>query len=297
MIFRLFKLMLCFAVFSMVIFFNESNASETISDTPTIVYYEHVPFIDAYENHQDPMTAVSASNLILVNKLSSQINTKFLPSARLLTKFEEITDTAICALFKFKNSERVLQYEFSLPVGFIQTHRLYVRSGMGPLSPALLNEQGEVKQISDLFETYPDAKLMLWDKISQGELIDKAMNDIPEKNKILIKGLASYAGLAKMISRSRADFAIMIPSAVTEFENEFYPLELLSYRMEGVEPISTIHMMCNKNKASTTFLETVDATLRELYKTPEFLSANTLNVSVKEAPLVIDAIEKAKETK
>jgi len=123
------------------------------------------------------------------------------------------------------------------------------------------------------------------------------MNDIPEKNKILIKGLASYAGLAKMISSSRADIAIMIPSAVTEFENEFYPLDLLSYRMEGVEPISTIHMMCNKNKASTTFLETVDATLRELYKTPEFLSANTLNVSVKEAPLIIDAIEKAKETK
>jgi hypothetical protein len=71
--------MLCIAVFIMVIFFNESNASEAISETPTIVYYEHVPFIDIYEGQQDPMTAVSASNLILVNKLSSQINTKFLP--------------------------------------------------------------------------------------------------------------------------------------------------------------------------------------------------------------------------
>lgn len=295
MIFRFLRLMLYLSIFSISIFMNISIASKAISGEPTIVYYEHVPFIEAYKN-QIPNTAVSSSNLLLVNKLSSQISIQFLPSARLSNKFKEVTDIAICALFKFKTSERALQYDFSLPVGFVLNNRFYVGQEKGALPRSLLNEQGEVKHISALFDYYPDAKLMLLGNISQGEFIDKAIKDIPEKNKIIISGLTSYTSLVKMISRSRADFAIMSPYAVTEFEHEADTLDLLSYRMQGVELISTIHMMCNKNKASTKILAMVDATLRALYQTPEFLLANTVNMSAKEAPLIIDVIEKVKGT-
>ncbi|MFT6267815.1 MAG: hypothetical protein ACJAVV_000614 [Alphaproteobacteria bacterium] len=124
-------------------------------------------------------------------------------------------------------------------------------------------------------------------KISQGNLIDKALEVVPDKNKVRIQGITLYGRLAKMISRSRADFAIMLPAEITYFENKSQSLDLLSYRIAGIEPISTVYMMCNKNKASKKFLETVDAAIRELYQTPELISANTCKVIAKEVPLVV----------
>ncbi|MFT6267816.1 MAG: hypothetical protein ACJAVV_000615 [Alphaproteobacteria bacterium] len=164
MTFRFLKLMLCIAITITSVCINESNASKAISDTPMTIYYEHVPFIDAYES-QGPKNAASASNLLLVNALSTQVNVKYLPTARLIAKLNENTDIATCALFKLKNTQRAAQYLYSLPISFLQTHRLYLREGMAALDSALLNDQGEVKQISNLFDTYSDAKLLIWEKL------------------------------------------------------------------------------------------------------------------------------------
>ena len=290
---RLLSHMLCAAVFGLSVV-NESNANSSNSDTPTAVYYEYIPFSEVLKN-KDPKNSVSASNLLLVNKLSSLVKLEFMPTARLSVKLDEKTDQAICALFKLVNSARELQYYYSLPIGFVQTHRFYVRQGIGVLPPSLLNEKGEIKQIAKLFDVYSDAKLMLWDKIVQGDFIDAAVKSIPEKNKVSVQGLTSYSNLANMINRSRADFAIMPPLEVARFENTFYPLDLLVYRIEGVEPVSTVHMICNRNEASKQFLSKVDATLRELYKTPAFTAANIFKVEAKEVPSVLQAIEELKK--
>lgn len=290
---RLLRFMLCAAVFCLSVV-NESNANSATSNTPTTVYYEYIPFTEAHKN-KDPKNSVSSSNLLLVNKLSSRIKLEFMPTARLIVKLDETTDKAICALFKLKNSKRSLQYYLSLPVGFVQTPRFYLRNEMGVLAPSLLNENGEIKQLADLFVVYADAKFMLWDNISQGDYIDAAVKNVPEKNKLRIQGLTSYSSLAKMINRSRADFAIMLPLEIAHFENKFYPLDLMTYRIEGVEPVSSVHMMCNRNKASKEFLRIVDGTIQELYKTPEFTSANIFKVEAKEVPSVLQAIEKVKK--
>lgn len=290
---RLLNLVLCFQVFCLCVV-NVSNANNAASDTPTTVYYEYIPFTEAYKT-QDPKNSVSSSNLLLVNTLSSLVEIEFMPRARLSVKLNERTDKPICSLFKLMNSERALQYYYSLPVGFIQTHRFYSRQGMGVLSPSLLNENGEIKQIRDLFDVYVDAKLMLWDNISQGDLIDAAVKSIPEKNKVRIQGLTSYSSMAQMIHRSRADFGIMLPFEVAYFENKFYPLDLSAYRIAGAEALSAVHMMCNKRKASKEFLSIVDIALLELYKTPEFIAANTFEVSSKEIPAILHAIEALQE--
>lgn len=289
--FRFFKLMLHILIFSQGMLTSESNASDAISDLPITVYYEYLVFTEAHKN-QDPQNAASASNLLLLDELSSQVTVEFMPTARLAVNLNTSTAIPVCALFKLANSERVSKYYFSLPVGLLQTHRFYSRAGMGALQPSLLNEQGAIKQISTLFDIYPEAKLMLWDNISQGDFIDAALKHVPEKNKERIQGLTSYGSLGQMISRERADFAIMLPHEIAHFENKFHPLNLLAYRIDGVEPVSTMHMMCNKNNASKRFLKTVDTALRELYKTPEFVSANTFKVATEEVPFVLQAIER-----
>lgn len=290
---RLLSILLCVAIFCLSVV-NSSNASDAKSDTPTTIYYEYIPFTEAYKN-TDPKTSASSSNLLLVSALSSRAKLEFMPTARLTVKLDEKTDKAICALFKLMSKERALQYYYSLPVGFVQTHRFYMREEMGLLPESLLNDKGEIKQIAEVFDVYSDAKLMLWKNISQGDFIDAAVKRVPDSNKAYIQGLTSYGSLAKMINRARADFAIMLPLEVAHFEENFYPLDLLTYRIEGVEPVSSIHMMCNKSEASKQFLQTVDETIRILYKTPEFVSANTLNVLAKEVPSVLEAIEKIRK--
>jgi hypothetical protein len=290
---RLLSLVLCIKVFGLCVVY-ESNANSATSDTLTTVYYEYIPFTEAY-NTQDPKNSVSSSNLLLVNTLSSLVELEFMPTARLTVKLNEKTDKAICSLFKLMNSDRAQQYYYSLPVGFVQTHRFYSRQGIGILPPSLLNEDGELTQLADLFDVYTDAKLILWDNISQGDFIDAAVKSIPEKNKVRIQGLTSYGSLAKMINRARADFAIMLPFEIAHFENKFYPLDLLAYRIAGVEPTSSVHMMCNKSKASKEFISIVDATMRELYKKPEFVAANTFKVASQEIPAILQAIDALQE--
>lgn len=290
---RLLSLVLCIKVFGLCIV-NESNAKFATSDTLTTVYYEYIAFTEAYEN-QDPKNSVSSSNLLLVNTLSSLVELEFMPTARLSVKLNEKTDKPNCGLFKLMNSERALQYYYSLPIGFIQTHRFYIRQGMGVLSPSLLNENGEIKQIGNLFDVYVDAKLILWDNISQGDFIDAAVKRIPEKNKVRIQGLTSYSSMAKMIHRSRADFGIMLPLEVAHFENKFYPLDLFAYRIAGTEALSSVHIMCNRNNASKEFLGIVDEAMQELYKTPEFVAANTFKVVPQEIPAILEAIEALQE--
>jgi len=64
--------------------------------------------------------------------------------------------------------------------------------------------------------------ILLWQDISYGELVDASLKNIPAKNKVVIKGLASHGCSAKMIRRGRTDYAF----------------GLFSYRIDGIEPIN-----------------------------------------------------------
>lgn len=291
---RFIKLFLIFSAYSLCFCAAVSNANQANLDAAVYLHYEDMYFTEAHKN-QDPKNAVSAAMLLVVNELSNKVQIEYLPTARSIIKFSEDTDDAICALFKLKSSEREARYYFSLPIGFMQTHRLFLRKDMGPLDASLINKQGELKQISNLFEVYPDKTLILWENISQGDYIDRALDKVAEKNKVSIQGMTSYTNLAKLILRSRADFAILPPAELTHHEKDASSLNLLSYRIEGIEPVSKVYMMCNKSDASKRFLATVNKIIRGLYKTPEYMSASLLNVSKNEAPFVVNAIEDVKQ--
>jgi uncharacterized protein (TIGR02285 family) len=218
---------------------------------------------------------------------------KFLPTIRLLAELDIDTEQSKCALFKLKTAERLDNYYFSLPISFLSTNRLYLRPGMQALSVDLLNEDGEIKNITSLFNDNQNT-ILLWQDISYGELVDAALRKIPSKNKIIIKGLTSHGSSAKMIERGRTNYAILFPSEVAEFESEMQPFDLLSYRIDGTEPISTGHLMCNKTDASKAWLDKFNAVLVELYESPEFIKANTFKISSQEKILVLNAINQLK---
>ncbi|MFT4653370.1 MAG: hypothetical protein ACJA0G_001576 [Kangiellaceae bacterium] len=273
---------------------NDAAALQPGKSEQTTIYYDYIPFTKAYGTQQ-PKSAVSAANLLLLNNISEKVDVQFLPTIRLLSELEQDTQMSVCSLFKIKTDERSQSHYFSLPISFLSTNRLYLRRGIAPLSSSLLNAEGELKSLSSLF-IGNDKVIMLWDFISYGNLIDQAIKTIPSNNKIVIQGLTSHSSLAKMIERGRTDYAVMFPSEIVEFENNAQPLDLLSYRIEGVKPISTGHLMCKKNEASKAFLKMANNKLLELYKSPSFIEANTLNVTQQERALVINEIKRVTST-
>lgn len=285
-----FKFSCNLAVIIFFIFINEAFAWQPIASKQTTIYYDYLPFVEASKTRQ-AQSAVAAANLLLLRNISKKVDVQFRPTMRLLAELEEETEKSVCSLFKLKTDKRSESFDFSLPISFLSTNRLYLQKSMPPLDPALLNDEGELKTLSSLF-TDNNKIIMLWDLVSYGNIIDEAINNIPSKNKIIIQGLTSHDSLAKMIERGRTDYAIIFPSEIAAFKSNTQAFDLLSYRIAGVKPISTGHLMCNKNEVSKAFLQEVNDTLIALYKTPAFIEANTLNVSPEEAAVVIEEIKK-----
>lgn len=256
------------------------------------VYYDYRPFTEAHQNKTTD-NLISATNLLLIDALPHYVEVQFLPTARMFSRLDENNNTAVCSLFKAKTAEREEDYYFSLPITFLPNHRLFLRRGLPTLSPQLLNEKGEIKDLAQLFAPSSDEQLMLWKQVSYGQVLDNAISKIPDKNKLNIQTESAHGSLVKMIERGRADYAIMFPAEIAQFESEFYKLDLLSYGIATMNPISTGHMMCTKNQASKDFLETVDHALGSLYKQPEFVTASTISLSSEASANVVAAINNA----
>jgi hypothetical protein len=281
-------------LFPIVLFVFTHNASAYLQnedDKPTI-YFEYLPFVEAYKTQQAG-NAVSASNLLFLQNTKNEAVIKFLPSIRLQTELNADTEKPICVLFKLKTSERSDKYYFSLPISFLPTTRIYLRPGMPPLPLELLNEKSELKYIAPLFNDKQNT-ILFWGDISYGELVDNALKKLPSENKVVIKGVSSNGLLINMIERGRADYAIMFPSEVAEFGSKELVFDLLSYKINGIEPISTGHLMCNKNEASKAWLSKFNDILVEMYQSAEFTKANTFNITPQEEILVINAINQVK---
>jgi uncharacterized protein (TIGR02285 family) len=260
-------------------------------DKPTI-YFEYYPFVEAYKSQQAG-NAVSATNLLFLQNTKNEAAIKFLPSIRLQTELNADTEKPICALFKRKTRERLDKYYFSLPISFLPTNRLYLRPGMPPLPLELLNEKGELKYIAPLFDDNQNT-ILFWDGISYGELVDDVLNKLSSENKVVISGVSVNGLLINMIEHRRADYAIMFPSEVVEFGNKDPAFDLLSYKINGVEPVSTGHLMCNKNEASKAWISKFNNILVEMYQSAEFTKASTFNITPQEEILVINAINHVK---
>ena len=281
-------------LFPMFLFLFTHNASADLQnedDKPTI-YFEYFPFVQAYKTQQAG-NAVSATNLLFLKNTKNEAVIKFLPSIRLQTELNADTEKPICALFKLKTRERSDKYYFSLPISFLPTNRLYLRPEMPPLPLELLNEKGELKYIRPLFNDNQNT-ILYWDSISYGELVDDALKNLPSENKVVISGVSSNGLLINMIEHSRADYAIMFPSEVAEFGSKEPGFDLLSYKISGIEPISTGHLMCNKNEASKAWLSKFNNILVEMYQSAEFTKANTFDITPQEEILVIKAINQVK---
>lgn len=282
------KLVLLF----LFIFVNNASASTINEENKPTIYFDYLPFVETYETQQ-AKNAASAATLLFMQNITRHAALEFLPTIRLLAELDVDTEQSKCALFKLKTAKRLDNYYFSLPISFLSTNRLYLRPGMQALSFDLLNEDGDIKNITSLFNDNQNT-ILFWQDISYGEAVDAALRKIPSKNKIIIQGLTSHGSSAKMIQRGRADYAILFPSEVVELENETQAFNLLSYRIDGTEPISTGHLMCNKTDASRAWLDKFNGILVELYESPEFIKANTFNINSDEKILVLNAINQLK---
>lgn len=267
-----------------------STTSHASAHTKIKVYYDYRVFTEARETGE-PKNPVSASNLLLTNAIEDLADIEFVPTIRLFNELEANPNVPLCALFKLKTAERAEGYAFSLPISFLSNNRLFLRRGLDLISPELLDENGAVSDLVELFGPDSTERIMLWEHISYGEAVDQAFTEIPSRNKQVIQVESSHGSLLKMIDRGRTDYAIIYPSEVADFEREFHDLDLKSYPIAGMPLVSTGHLMCTKNPASKAFLAQVDTIIRDLYQSTEFIEASTLGIADVEADIITKEIQ------
>lgn len=257
------------------------------------IYYDYLPFQEVLATNT-PINQVSASSLMLVNKIRGHFREiSFQPTLRVLRALDN-SETPVCALFKLTTPQREKDYVVSLPVSFLSTNRLFMRKDFGEINRLTLNTSGRIKSLSALFKHHPESKLIYWRDISYSTYIDEQIALLPEKNKHVVTGISSHGSLVKLLGRNRADFAILNPSEKRDYDREHGILELPSYQIEGIDAVSTGHLICNKSPSTEMFIDTVDSIMLQLYSQESFVAANTDKLKPKERILIVRAIEASK---
>lgn len=238
--------------------------------------------------------ALYVSYRLLLDELASPPAFIYAPYKRTQRLLAEATPA--CTFYALKTTPREQNYNFSLPVTFLSTPRLYIR-GDTPLDETLLNENGELRSLRAFFEARPDALMLLIDGVSYGDALDEMIAEIPERNIVKRASGDRHNKLSGMFFRDRVDIALIYPQEVKQHlatnpgDNE--PFQ--SYVVAGIPATTSGYIMCNRNQQTAELLTQVNQALIRLYDTPAYIEGQLRHSPESEYPLLEAAINDAKE--
>jgi len=230
------------------------------------IHTDNSPDFDVYRGfHKGTVSLSAASNLIALNVLEN-IEFEYMPLKRSMAFMRR--GMPICVLDKIKTDERLGRYLFSLPVNVYFSRRLYQQRGLPELNQATVD-------IVKLLRTYSEKKILLTSQISYGELLDKQITLIPDKQKVMRTSSAHASGLIEMFVRGRAEYALFYPQELHELGT---PNLGRSYAIDGIEPYVIGYIMCNKTQRMVDVVENINRNLRELFRSGEMLELHLARV-------------------
>lgn len=243
----------------------------------------HVPLQLEFQ-HYDPQTVQlinerkyksvnTETNFLLFQQFSRAVKVIEIPIART----EQMMDSgkSICTMDRVKNSSRSAKYLFSKPVNFFLGYRLYQLATFPRIPAELLNDRGQVKNISQLMAATPRAKLLVQKNFSFGDILDNQIRQVPENQILLLSAPHYHTNFIGMFASQRAEFVIAYPTEMTLFMQNKQKLHIRSYGLEDSPELITGHLMCSDTDRNRHFIEAVDNTLTTLYRDKNFLLAHT----------------------
>lgn len=243
----------------------------------------HVPLQLEFQ-HYDPQTVQlinerkyksvnTETNFLLFQQFSRAVKVIEIPIART----EQMMDSgqSICTMDRVKNSSRSAKYLFSKPVNFFLGYRLYQLATSPRIPAELLNDKGQVKDISQLMAAIPRAKLLVQKNFSFGDILDNQIRQVPENQILLLSAPHYHTNFIGMFASQRAEFVIAYPTEMKLFMQNKQKLHIRSYGLEDAPELITGHLMCSDTDRNRHFIEAVDNTLTTLYRDKNFLLAHT----------------------
>jgi len=244
-----------------------------VNDWQSIRYITDSPkFSRAISQNTNDDNIVAIHNLLFARMVINPV-IEVLPMAKITEVLS--AQAPACTFFKLKTPARQSRFIFSLPTDFLLTHHLYTLKHNAPLVSAVLNNNGEVSSLAELFRQNPDKHIILLKDRSYGAELDNQIAALPDSAVYWRWGTNQYNDDVKMLVRERAAFVLTFPASVDHLTAPTGEgnSELVGYRIAGSPLFKSGHIMCNDTPQTQAFISAADNSLRSLYYEPAYRSA------------------------
>jgi len=246
--------LLLFTLFSITLL-SLSVKGQSISNDIVYIHTADQKDFEYLKNNNDMHSLSVATNLYALSAMPQAIKFEHMTAKRSL-KFMEKGDDNICLVNKLKTKERVEKFIFTLPINLFLGRRLYQNSSFKELQN--FDSYDNYVKLDELFRQKPDAKILISNQISYGDVIDNQLSNLADKNKIIRHSPEQNHGLINMFSRGYIEFSLLYPQQVYYSNIE---LEARTYRLDNSPPFVLGHIMCNKTPATAIFIKQLNSHL------------------------------------
>lgn len=224
--------------------------------------------------HRSPIDVASDTNNLLLDSLSKyQFEFQIVPSARIERLMMD--NEHVCVTNRLRTPSREKKYLFSQPLNLYLGIRLYYLANHITMPKTVLNNKGQVKSLSVLFEHFSQGRIGLSKGRSYGRALDQQVKLLAKENVLLRSGQQSVISIIKMLARRRIDFTIEFPVELKAFADvaaKGGPMR--SLEIAGSPSHYIGYVACKDNLWSRQFMRDVNANLTRLYRTDAFYQAH-----------------------
>ncbi|MDC0603069.1 hypothetical protein OAP14_08590 [Aliiglaciecola sp.] len=224
------------------------------------------------ENFQPYSTSVDTAQLLL-DSIGYKQPVLNIPLVRSFNQMD--AGLSICIMNKIKNPERNNKYIFSLPLNFFQTQRLYQLSSLEPIGSELLDENGAIKSLKNVTESYVDSAIVLPKTNSFGTRVDEELASLARDKKVTLSNQTFYTRFMDLFSAGKADFALIFPASIYTRFGKSMPVDVRSYPISGNPRFVSGHILCSDTHAGNEFIVRVNKGIESLYQNPQYVKAHT----------------------
>lgn len=177
-----------------------------------------------------------------------------------------------CAANRAKLEARQKYSIYSTPQAFYLTHQLFRFNQTTPLSKSLLNEEGELIAIENVFRQHPTHKIGLAKGVSFGKYLDTEIDKVAIENIYFRGGINRVTALEAMLYLNRVDYLLALPIDINPSEEQKAKLE--QYPIAGAPPYLIAHFSCSKSPVGQKVVNDINHILSKKYQSEDYYLAH-----------------------
>jgi len=125
-------------------------------------------------------------------------------------------------------------------------------------SSDLLDENGAIKSLKDVLESYVDSAIVLPTTYSFGTRVDDELASLAGDKKVTLSNQTFYTRFMDLFSAGKADFALIFPASIYTQYGKSMPVDVRSYPISGNPRFVSGHILCSDTHVGNEFIVRVN---------------------------------------